>query len=88
MSQREPRTAGQQVYDELINCHQGDFWMYASEKGVQIMQQARLRLIEIGSGVLFSGHPERGQTCLFNSDQIQALERRIRRWEGDLEKLT
>jgi hypothetical protein len=82
---KEERTAGQKIYDELVNNRSDDFWFEAHPEGVAVMKEVKSRLIKLGNGV-FSGYPERGWSFLSNADQVDSLDRRIRRWESDLER--
>jgi hypothetical protein len=83
----EIRTEGEKIYDELVNSKKGDYWMYATQEGLDCMIEVRKRLLALGNGV-FSGYPERGWTWISNADKIDGLNNRIKRWEGDLKRET
>jgi len=81
----EERTDGEKIYDELVNNQPKNFWMYASQEGIDIMKEVRRRLILLGNGV-FSGYPERGWTWCSNADRVDSLDRRITRWEAEYKR--
>lgn len=81
----EKRTDGEKIYDELVNNRPDGFWGDPHDEGIAVMKEVRDRLIKLGNGV-FSGYPDRGWTFVTNGDQIDSLDRRIRRWEFELAK--
>lgn len=82
---KERRTEGEKIYDELVNNKPKGYWMYASSDGIDVMKEVRRRLVLLGNNV-FSGFPERGWTSISNADQIASLDRRINRWEAELNR--
>jgi hypothetical protein len=79
-----PRTAGEQVYDEMVNHRPEGYWGDPHEEGLAVMKDVKQRLLDIGCAQIFSGHPERGWTFTTVGEKVDSLNRRIRRWEQAL----